>query len=293
MDIKLQILLLTVLFFSSFNANASEKNKEFIKAVICAYEGNHAEHCDEIKPLSKFSQCPKEEFVQQGAISYVVNTWSLLQGSNIQIQNIKKEELIQNIKSVALSLLVKGCDINKLDIGGKNALHSSILLSNRDAMIFLLENGADPYKKIDISRSSKYSGRDAGLNSFDLIKKQHKKDSLVNNTVYSDTKIYNYVQKQYPNELEPLKKKTVEIDLSKHTPTEFGKVLVKRTALDPKVLTFDVYANKQFPIEEQKSEALYFEWFEKQKATQQACSEYKVIDRYHRKTQEIDASDTL
>lgn len=196
MDNKSKILLLVTLFFSCFHANASEKNKEFIKAVNCAYDGNHAKHCKQIKPLSKIDQCPKEEFVQQGAISFGINNWSVFQ---------RNKDRIQIIKNVVLLLLEKGCDIDKLDIRGISALQNSILLSNHDAIIFLLENGADPYKEVGISRSAKYKGRDIGLNSFDLIKRQHFEDKIFNNDVLADSRIYDYVQKKYPSELKPLK----------------------------------------------------------------------------------------
>ena len=279
MDYLAKILLFTILFFSSVYSNASEGNKEFIETVGCAYDGSRSEYCKKIKPLDKFNHCPKEEFIEQGAISFGINHWSILQPSNIEIQTIK---------NVALSLLKKGCDINKLDIRGISALHNSILLSNHSAIVFLLENGADPYKKIGISRTEKYKGRNTGLNSFDLIKKQHMKDSVINNVVYADTKIYNYVQKKYPNELEPLAIKEVEVDLSGHTLTKFGKVLIKKTALDPKVLMFDIYANSQFPIDNQESKALHFQWFESQKTIQEYCGNYKIIDNMNEKVQGID-----
>ena len=60
--------------------------------------------------------------------------------------------------------------------------------------------------------------------------------------------------------------------------TKFGRVSIRKTALDPKVLTYDVYANEQFPIKNQNSQELHFNWFETQKSLRQYCGNYKVIN---------------
>ena len=245
---------------------------DFVESVICAYKGKVG--CqDQTVSLSEFTHCPKEEFGKQGAIEV---------GSiNLGLPGGVPGYETKTLKNTMLYLLKIGCDIDKKNVNGLTPLHSAVIMSSAEAVDFLIGHGADPYKKISKAKNPTNRNYFLGLNVFDLVKRQHTKDLVINGIISGDKNIYRTIQQKYPSELAelPEKKKITRVS-SKYTATKFGYASLKKSALDPDFFLYAVIGNENYDIGNKKTEAVHFIWFSKSEVAKKFCTEgYKVLNR--------------
>ena len=191
----MKILILYCIFFSSYTLALAGHgdNEDFVKSVACAYkDGTDCQK--DVAPLSDFKQCPEDELGLQGAISFGITYWAVSADNR------------DTIKKVIRYLLTIGCDIDRPNINGMTSLHNAVVMSSLEAVKFLLDNGADPFKEVSKSKNKSYRNPYFELNVFDLVKKLHTKNSVVGELTTGNTEIYHYIQQRFPSELDVLPK---------------------------------------------------------------------------------------